>query len=210
MQADGPEGKADCYSAGERAMMVFSQTLRGRLLAPLLRAMDGAGIRPDHLTLASLLLGLSFCPLYFWSKPAAFAMLLVHVLLDGLDGPLARHTGTASRRGSFTDSMADQTVITASTITVMAAGVVGVVPGALYVSTYAVVVLFAMARNVLNRPYSWLVRPRFLVYAWLVVETYLWPGTIDYVLWACVALLVVKACTGFIRIRSSATDGSDE
>ncbi len=59
MDADGPEGKADCYSAGERAMMVFSQTLRGRLLAPLLRAMDGAGIRPDYLTLASLLLGTS-------------------------------------------------------------------------------------------------------------------------------------------------------
>jgi hypothetical protein len=68
--------------------------------------------------------------------------------------------------------------------------------------TYAVVVLFAMARNFLETPYSWLIRPRFYVYAWLLVETYLWPGTIDYLLWICVVVLTLKLVTGFARIRA--------
>lgn len=49
-----------------------------------------------------------------------------------------------------------------------------------YVVTYTVVMLFAIARNALSIRYSWLVRPRFFVYAWLVVETYFLPGTINY------------------------------
>jgi phosphatidylglycerophosphate synthase len=201
MPTDNTEPKADCYADRERAMMVFTQQVRGRLLAPLLRLLTALGVKPDHLTFMSLLAGLAFCPLYFVSKPAAFVMIALHVLLDGLDGPLARHTGVASRRGSFTDTMSDQTVIVASTLTLMWCGSVGLVPGALYMVTYTVVVLFAMARNALDAPYSWLVRPRFYVYAWLVVETYWWPGTIDYLLWVCVALLALKAVSGFLRIR---------
>lgn len=199
--AEEPEPKADCYSNWDRAMMAFTQRVRGRLLKPLLRVLTGMRVRPDHVTLASLAAGLLFCPLYFWSKPVALGMLALHVLLAGLDGPLARHQRAASRSGSFTDSMADQAVITATTITLMSAGVIGVVAGALYIITYAVVVLFAMARNYLETPYSWLIRPRLWVYAWVVVETWLWPGTINYLVWACVAVLVVKVISGFVRIR---------
>jgi len=192
---------ADVYADKERAMMELTQRVRGRLLAPLLGLLARLKVTPDHLTLLSLAAGLAFCPLYFWLPPLAFAMIALHVLLDGLDGPLARHLGTASRSGSFTDSMADQTVIVASTLTLIHAGVMGMLPGALYIVTYTVVVLFAMARNFLGTPYSWLLRPRFYVYAWFVVEEYLWPGTIDYLLWLCVAVLAVKALTGFVRIR---------
>ena len=201
MPADNTEPKADCYAASERNMMVFTQQVRGWLLAPLLRLLTALGVKPDHLTFLSLLAGLAFCPLFFVSKPAAFVMIALHVLLDGLDGPLARHAGVASRKGSFTDTMSDQTVIVASTLTLMWCGIAGLVPGALYMVTYTVVVLFAMARNALDTPYSWLVRPRFYVYAWFAVETYWLPGTIDYLLWVCVVLLAIKALSGFVRIR---------
>lgn len=194
--------KADCYAAGERAWMVRTQAYRARLLGPLLRLLAGWGIQPDHLTLISLVVGLAFCPVYFASPAMAFVLLGLHVAIDGLDGPLARYRNVASRKGSFTDSMADQVVIGASTITLMVAGVVGMIPGTIYIVTYTVVVLFAMARNALNAPYSWLLRPRFFVYAWMVVETWWWPGTLDYLLWGCIAVLSLKAVTGFLGIRN--------
>ncbi|MBL7040904.1 MAG: CDP-alcohol phosphatidyltransferase family protein [Pirellulaceae bacterium] len=195
------EGKADCYSASERAAMVFWQKVRAVTLRPLLDVMARCRLRPDHLTLLSAFVGLLFCPLYFWSKPAAFAMLVLHVVLDGLDGPLARHTNTASRRGSFADSMSDQLVVVASTITLMSEQTIGVLAGSVYICGYTVVVLFAMVRNALSIPYSWLVRPRFFVFAWFVVETYWWHNSIDYVLWVFNALLALKVLTGFIKIR---------
>jgi phosphatidylglycerophosphate synthase len=200
--ATGEDRKADCYSGGERRWMEYTQHVRGEVLGPMLRGMARIGLRPDHLTVLSLLAGLAFCPLYFYSVPWALVALTLHVILDGLDGPLARHLGVASRSGSFTDSMADQTVIAATTLTLMYTGEAGVFSGALYIVAYTVVVLFAMARNALNVPYSWLFRPRFLVYAWILVENYWLPGTLDWVLWACTVLLLGKTVSGFVRIRS--------
>ena len=179
-----------------------SQALRGRLLKPLLMALARLGAAPNHLTLLSLLTGLAFCPLFLWgSKSAALGLLLAHVLLDGLDGPLARFTGKASNRGSFTDTAADQVVVTFSTITLIHAGDVGAWPGGLYVFCYCLVVIFAMVRSALAIPYSWLVRPRLLVYAWIPLELCVWRGSRDPVLWLFTGLLAIKMVTGFIQIR---------
>src|SRR5262245_2115636 len=98
--------KADCYSDGERGAMVWGQALRAWMLGPLIRLLASAGVTPDQITAVSLACGLAFCPLWLWpgsltwAQPAALIALLLHVLLDGLDGPLARFLGTASRRGS--------------------------------------------------------------------------------------------------------------
>ena len=189
--------------------MVWTQELRARLFRPLLVAAQRLGIGPDAVTLASLLCGLAFCPLYlwpdtpWWSRPAALAALLVHMILDGFDGPLARHLGVASRRGSFTDTLSDQIVVTASTIALMTASqpaVSGWV-GALYLFAYAMVVAFAMVRNALGVPYSWLVRPRFWVYGWIAVDQYLLPGRMDMLLLGFAGLLAIKMASGFVAIR---------
>jgi phosphatidylglycerophosphate synthase len=128
---------------------------------------------------------------------------LAHVILDGLDGPLARHLGVASRRGSFTDTLADQIVVTASTIALVAApqpAVSGWV-GALYLFAYAMVVAFAMVRNALGVPYSWLIRPRLWVYGWIAVDLYLLPGRMDLILLGFSCVLLIKMASGFVAIR---------
>ena len=197
-----PPPGVTCYSGGEGDSMRRWQTLRGRWLAPLLAVLAGIRVTPNHLTLLSLLAGLAFSPVFLWgSRPAAFALLLAHLLLDGLDGPLARYTRKASNRGSFGDTMADQVVVTFSTVTLIHAGYAGAWPGGLYVFFYCMVVLFAMVRNALAIPYAWLIRPRLLVYAWIPAELYLWPGSLDPVLWIFSVLLAIKMLTGFIQIR---------
>lgn len=194
-------GIADCYSADERSLMESTQRWRAKVFRPLLLALDRSGMTPNSLTALSFVCGLAFCPLWLVSRTAALAALALHVLLDGLDGPLARHQGVASRRGSFTDTVSDQCVVTAVTVTLMATHLIGVVAGGVYVFLYALVVGFAMVRNALSVPYSWVVRPRFVVYAWLLVETHVWSGTIDVVLWIANAVLACKMLTGFVRIR---------
>ncbi len=182
--------------------MQRSQAIRARLLNPLLRILAGMGVTPNQLTLLSLLTGLAFCPVFLWrSKAVAFGLLLSHVLLDGLDGPLARFTQRASNRGSFTDTTADQVVVAFSAVTLIHAGYAGAWPGGLYLFFYCMVVIFAMVRNALTIPYSWLVRPRLLVYAWFPVEVYLWHGTLDPLLWVLSAVLAIKMVTGFVKIR---------
>jgi len=200
--SEQPKPKVTCYSEGEGKLMQQSQAVRGRLLRPLLTALAHLRVTPDQLTLLSLAAGLAFCPVFLWGpKLAAFGLLLAHVLLDGLDGPLARHLQRASNRGSFADTTADQVVVTFSTVTLIHAGHAGAWPGGLYIFFYCSVVIFAMVRSALAIPYAWLVRPRFMVYAWMPIEVYLWPGSLDGLLWAVTLLLAVKMLTGFMRIR---------
>lgn len=193
--------KADCYSADERHAMILSQNIRARFFCPLLKLLNACRVTPDQITLLALIVGLAFCPLYFQWKLAAFVSLALHVLLDGLDGPLARYRKLDSRRGSFTDTVSDQIVVAATTITLMFAGAVSISAGGIYIFLYTAVVVFAMVRNALAVPYSWLFRPRFLVYTWMLVDTWLCPGSLEFVIWACNLLLAGKMISGFIRIR---------
>ena len=197
--------KVSVYSDGEQEMMDVTQTWRAKLFLPLLELLARCRVRPNNITFLSLLSGIAFCVLFSFNiplaKPIAFTMLALHVLLDGIDGPLARHLGTASNQGSFTDTTSDQLVVAFSTITLIYSGEIGIIPGGLYLFFYTLVVVFAMIRSSMDIPYSWLVRPRFFVYIWFIIEVYFLPGTIDYVLWLFTVLLAIKMLSGFYKIR---------
>ena len=197
---------ADCYADGERAEMIRFQRLRAVLLAPVLKVLNKLHITANHITLLSFLTGMCFCAFWWQFQVWAMFCLLLHVLLDGLDGPVARHQGTASARGSLTDSMCDQLVVTASMICLMVSEHVTIISGAIYIFTYAMVVAFAMIRNALERPYSWLLRPRFFVYILLAADVFWlrelgWNYSLEYLLWGCNLVLSVKMASGFFAIR---------
>lgn len=86
--------------------------LRDRIqvvVTPIGRSLAGLGIRPMYLTITGLLVTL------FGSLLLARGSLVVGALLimggsalDGLDGPVARVSGTASPRGALVDSVSDR------------------------------------------------------------------------------------------------------
>lgn len=212
------EKKSDCYSEGERATMLRYQGFKQRLLQPLLRLLVRCGITPDHITLISLIGGLAFCPFYLmndvaWALPVAFALLAFHLIVDGIDGPLARHTQTASAAGSFTDTMADQLVVAATTITFMLAGQIpglpgfGIAAGGTFLFLYTIVVVFAMVRNTLGVPYRFVLRPRNGVYLWMLLAVIFpdsaLPRMTDPALWLGNLYLGIMTLTGYVAIRKA-------
>jgi len=204
--ADSHSVSADCYSDGERRWMEYGQRLRAIAFGPLLKLLTTCRVTPDSVTLLSAIAGLAFVPLALMDLVwTALGCLALHILLDGIDGPLARFQQTQSARGSFTDTFADQFVVTAVTITWMihAANTWAWVAGSVFVFIYALVVAMAMVRNALSIPYSWLVRPRFLVYTSAAIDLLLlWQCTF-FVLVPCNVVLIWKAWTGFRALRRS-------
>ena len=81
-----------------------------RILGPLLRRLFLWGLRPVHLTLLSLpcgLLGVWFLfTRPFWSP----FFVLSYLVLDVLDGTLARVSGTVSESGNRLDFLVDKVV----------------------------------------------------------------------------------------------------
>jgi len=194
----------DCYSAGERGWMELGQRLRAQWLKPILMLLTRLGIRPDGITILSGLAGIAFAPIWLAEQRGwAIFCLVLHVALDGLDGPCARFQKTDSPRGSFTDTFTDQIVVTAVTVAWMiglgtpwAIGLGGVM-----IFLYTLVVAMSMVRNALAVPYSWLIRPRFIMFAGLAADA----AGLDWIMVptmiACCLLLGCKAISGFWQLR---------
>jgi phosphatidylglycerophosphate synthase len=196
-----PAPKVSVYAASDDGFMAKSQRLRQVLLDPALRALARAGVKANHVTGLSLMLGLIGAGVLSTQPALALVLIGLHVLLDGLDGPIARARGEAGSSGALTDTLADQLVVSAVGIAAIDAGHAGLFDGAAYLLTYNTVVGLALARSALAVPYRWLVRPRFVIYAWLAVELFLLPGTLPLLHWGFAALLAIKVFTGFVQLR---------
>jgi len=198
-----PTAKGDCYSAGERNWMEYGQQVRAWFLAPFLRLMTKLRITPDHITILSFLFGVAFAPLwYFENVWLAVSALWIHVALDGIDGPLARFQNSASHRGSFTDSFCDQLIVSAVTIFLMIGSPKLSIPaGAIFLVVYTGVLAISMVRNSLQIPYTWLVRPRLILFLAIPVELLGVPHAIAVVVWSGNLVLAIKLATGFYKLR---------
>lgn len=209
--AANPAGN-DCYSAGERDWMEYGQRLRAKFLVPLLGWLTRAGISPDHVTVFAGLVGLAFVPAWVLHQSAlAVVFLATHVLLDGLDGPLARHQHVAGPAGSLTDTFVDQIVVTAVTIAWMitTGGSINIIAGTIFVFLYALVVAIAMIRNAMRIPFAMLVRPRFFFYAAIVIEAFCDLLAVLPVITVCNTLLLACMVTGFFKLRTALAGRSE-
>ena len=193
---------ADCYSEKDRAMMEKSWEWREKCLKPVLIWLEENNFKPDTITLAALICGLIFVPLFIYSPLAAMIALLVHVGLDGLDGPLARYMKSDSAKGSLTDTLSDQIIVAATTATLIFTGYLHPFNGAIYVFLYTVVVTFAMIRNAMDIPYRFLVRPRFFVYLMIPVSVYFWQPALEYTVMFFNIPLLYAMISGYLKIRN--------
>ncbi len=202
-QSPDEKAKGDCYSAGERAWMEYGQQLRESSLAPFLHWLIKMRVTADAVTILSMGCGLVAGGLwYFQYSWTAVALLWLHVVTDGLDGPLARIQNRASPRGSFTDSFCDQVVVTAVTISLMMTHHVSLLGGTIFLVAYTGVLAIAMVRNSLQVPYSWLIRPRFFVYVAMLLALLGLPQSVELVIWCSNILLTLKLASGFWKLRN--------
>ena len=79
------------------------------VIAPIGRALAKIGFRPVHLTLGGLFVTLAGAiTLARGATTLGASIMLVGSAMDGLDGAVARASGTASARGALIDSVSDR------------------------------------------------------------------------------------------------------
>lgn len=81
------------------------------ILKPLTESLIKSGVRPNHLTLAGLMLGFlsSILIVEGFILPASL-LLILSAFMDALDGALARNENLKTEFGGFLDSVADRYV----------------------------------------------------------------------------------------------------
>lgn len=182
-----------------RKMSRFRYDLFGVFLRPLARR----GVKPNHITAASFVVILVGFPIFYGAERygLAFAALGLHILLDGLDGPLAKVLGRKNTpHGALMDMSNDVTGIVIVIFTVSYFGPVPWILGTLYAVTYLYLTIFAVAQNLLDIRYAYVVKTKYTVYGLLVVWWLTGVNMVSPVVAIAGVYMGVSAFFGFVRV----------
>jgi phosphatidylglycerophosphate synthase len=194
------------FSAGEQELQAGFRARRDRWLAPIVQPCLQTGLSADFVSGAALAMlvpfGLAlFFPLGGWGHVIAVASLSLHVLLDGLDGPVARAAGTAGPAGAFTDMCLDHTGYLVVTTLLASAGLMHGAAATAYVGSYTLSVVMVVLLNILNRPLNYVVRTKYVLYVLVALQQLTGTNVLTAAAGSFAAVHALFAAVGFIAVR---------
>jgi phosphatidylglycerophosphate synthase len=166
--------RPDSYSAFEREFIGPVRQMLLRATGPLVALLARCGIHPNVVSASQVPGGFAVLALVPAYPRLAFALFLVLLLIDGIDGALARATGKASAFGGLVDQYCDHV----REITVVGGmamwGALPIVPAVLYGLIYTGLNLTLYLANAHGAPVPWAVKSYVVVYPALFLH--LWFG----------------------------------
>ncbi len=160
---------SDCWSPAERRLKHIVEKGKKYLFYPLIMLLKKLKVTANMVSYASALVGLGSAIYAFYDIKISAILLIISLLLDGIDGSLARASNSPKLKGSITDCFADQIVISSTTIVFIAMGIINPIIGGLYLVAYPTHITFTILKNIINKPNKYVFRPRIFVYVafWL-------------------------------------------
>ncbi len=203
-QAKPPQRRfRSIYSASEGRFLYTWQRIRQTLLLPLAVGLDRLKIRPDMLSWSSVILGVGFFFLARRRFDVAFWLLVGSVLLDTLDGVLARYRRADSNSGAFTDMFCDEAVVALTVGGLVWRGTINPVLGIIFVYIYTLIVTLLLIHQLLSISSQWIIRPsRMLLYGFVGIYFFFGQNWLDWLLIAYLLTLPILGIS-YWRIRKS-------
>ncbi len=127
-----PESHTDSYSPSQRALGRIVRPILLWLTNPVLRILATFHVSPNLLSLLQIPLGILMIIVIPTNHAAVLFLIAACLTLDGLDGLLARFTGTANLFGALVDQCADQIREVLTVAAVAGIGVLSPVIGTVY------------------------------------------------------------------------------
>lgn len=169
----------DYFTSKERESQEKFRARRDRYFQPLLNPLLAAGVNPNHVSCLGVLCLLAACLVAASHYLLAGMLLLLYLLMDAVDGPLARRLGKSHEGGSIVDMLADQigvVAIPAATIWHLNSNGVTTL---LFSTGYLLLIVLAVLENELDayKPRTF-VRVKYPVYGLYVICLYLNDGSL--------------------------------
>lgn len=201
------------FAESEQAGQERFQKVRDGLAGPLVRLLIRCRVTADLISLLSLLQLVPFGYLLLTAEnPPQIAIASVfvwlHVILDALDGPIARTTGTAGPAGAFTDMCVDHSGMLITTCLLTAAGLVNPTSAVAYVSSYTVAIAFTIWLNMIGHPFKFVIRTKYLLYALVTAYGLFDVNLIDQTVVVFCVIHVCFTIAGFCKLRQLLRDSA--
>jgi phosphatidylglycerophosphate synthase len=168
------------FGKDELEKQIIFASKRDQFLRPLVKQLTKWGIKPNHITLFSVLL-LFVAVSVVMSNPILGGLLgLFYNLLDGVDGPLARYQKVESNGGSLIDILADQIGIVILPIFAVLYFDTNFIFAYIFGLFYIIEIFLLTILNSLNIEIGFVLRVKYFYYVLFLISAFLHA---DYVGW---------------------------
>ncbi|MFW5745947.1 MAG: CDP-alcohol phosphatidyltransferase family protein [Nanoarchaeota archaeon] len=161
--------KLHAFGKEDKKLAGWFANLRDKVFSPLFPLLKMAAVRPGHISLLGFLSMVVAALVAVRSPYASVGFLLLHLILDGIDGPYARYLGVNDAAGALTDVVVDHAALF---IFVGMLLWIGIAPALLlyaYSILYAVMVVLVVAGNLIGVQTFFQVRTKILLYALYII-----------------------------------------
>ncbi len=140
------------------------QLMRDRFFEPVCSFFTKAGIKPNHLTFLNLLMVIPFIYFLSGSPIVSFFVLLLSVILDSLDGCLARYQKINSEKGALLDIGVDHFILFSVVLAFIFTKTIDGFWGAAYGLNYMLMIGLVMAMRSMKLHVFPIVRSKYYLY----------------------------------------------
>lgn len=186
--------------------------LKGYILSPIVKLLAFLRVTPYMLSYAGVLSMILFI-YYIGTEPRiSFYCLIFCLLMDGLDGSLARYLKTDSDKGKFTDVLMDNLNFTLFIFGLTAAGLLtGLIAAVLVYFMLLTKVLMIVKKNIFKES-DWLIKAKvgafanifvYVFYGFFVLWAFGGPDLFELLALISSALLILKAVIDYLIIKTT-------
>ncbi len=162
------------FSNAEDSVYERLRDFRDRFWKPVCVFLTHLGVKPDHLSYLNLVMVFGFVYFLIDIPLISFFALLTSVILDSIDGSLARHQKVSSDKGSLLDIGMDHFVLMAVILTLIYTKAMDGFWGAAYAINYLVMIMHVLSMRALRLHVFPVVRSKYYLY--LVWALFLFTG----------------------------------
>ena len=152
------------FSKKEKNAINNIKSRRTKILLPISKSLVKLGFTGDLISYLGFLMIIGFIYYVIKNPIMASVFLLLHVVIDGFDGPVARLRKEDGDSGAFTDILCDHTGMVVVITTLIFVSLVNPLWAIIYVYLYSLMIIFVILRNKLNLPIKVVVRTKYYVY----------------------------------------------
>jgi phosphatidylserine synthase len=194
---------ADCWSPAEQQMKKKGENIKGKVFGLLVKLLVKLGVTANMVSFSSAFVGIVSTIFLWYDIKISAGLLILALLIDAVDGSVARATNTNNIKGSLTDAFSDQITISATTIGFIAIDLLDPVIGGLYLVLYPMLIIFTILRNATKNPRKLVLRPRGLIYIIFWIYAFGGINIMNEVTLLMALLLLFQVVKDFFDIRNN-------
>lgn len=192
------------YGRFEMEYMIKIRKSKERIFLPLLRLLDRLKFKPDYISFISALTTIiAFVLAVYYVQPLIFIIgIWIHLILDGIDGALARYQQVASIRGTHVDMFGDQFGITLMCVFAVYFNIANIVNISVFFVLYSIVLIFSLYFLHKKNRFEIVMRPRVFFYYAVTIDVLIYLRFTDIIVLISNILLLGSILFGIYQIKN--------